>query len=80
MLHFRLESALLSIDHRTLAEQGIERIPQIHIGTKVPEMERRGIRTDIGGQALTIETHNACCLQVGLQGRDGLDPFVTSLK
>lgn len=46
------------IDHRTLAEQGIERIPQIHIGPKVPEMERRGIKTDIGGQALAIETKN----------------------
>lgn len=46
------------IDHRTLAEQGIERIPQIHIGPKVPEMERRGIRTERGGQALAIETQN----------------------
>lgn len=46
------------IDHRTLTEQGIERIPQIHIGPKVPEMERRGIRTEIGGQALAIETKN----------------------
>ena len=46
------------IDHRTLAEQGVERIPQIHIGPKVPEMERRGIRTEIGGQALAIETQN----------------------
>lgn len=48
----------IRIDHRTLAEQGIERVPQIHIGPKVPEMERRGIRTEIGGQALVIETQN----------------------
>ena len=48
----------IRIDHRTLAEQGIERVPQIHIGPKVPEMERRGIRTEIGGQALAIETQN----------------------
>ena len=46
------------IDHRTLAEQGIDRIPQIHIGPKVPEMERRGIKTEIGGQALAIESKN----------------------
>jgi hypothetical protein len=46
------------IDHRTLAEQGIDRIPQIHIGPKVPEMERRGIKTEIGGQALAIENKN----------------------
>ena len=30
------------IDHRTLAEQGIERIPQIHVGTYVNAMEKRG--------------------------------------
>lgn len=46
------------IDHRTLAEQGIERIPQIHIGPHVPEMERRGIRTERGTEALAIETKN----------------------
>ncbi|KXB09921.1 hypothetical protein ADT33_11200 (plasmid) [Xylella fastidiosa] len=46
------------IDHRTLAEQGIERIPQIHIGPKVLEMERRGIQTEIGEQALAIEHKN----------------------
>lgn len=46
------------IDHRTLADQGIERLPQIHIGPNVPEMERRGIRTEIGGEALAIETKN----------------------
>jgi len=42
------------IDHRTLEAQGIERIPQIHIGPKVCEMEKRGIRTDIGQKASDI--------------------------
>jgi hypothetical protein len=46
------------IDHRTLAEQGIDRIPQIHIGPHTPEMERRGIRTERGAEALAIETKN----------------------
>lgn len=46
------------IDHRTLEAQGIERIPQIHIGPHVPEMERRGIRTERGTAALAIETKN----------------------
>ena len=33
------------IDHRSLKDQGIDRIPQIHLGVNVIEMERRGIRT-----------------------------------
>lgn len=36
------------IDYRTLAEQGIERIPQIHVGTHANAMEKRGIQSDRG--------------------------------
>ena len=36
------------IDHRTLAEQGIERIPQIHVGTHANAMEKRGIQSGRG--------------------------------
>lgn len=46
------------IDHRTLEEQGIERIPQIHIGPNVLQMEARGIQTDRGARALEIEQAN----------------------
>lgn len=46
------------IDHRTLEAQGIDRVPQIHIGPRVLEMERRGIRTERGTEALAIETKN----------------------
>lgn len=46
------------IDHRTLEAQGIDRIPQIHIGAKVSEMESRGIRTERGAQALKIVSDN----------------------
>jgi len=46
------------IDHRTLEAQGIERIPQIHIGAKVIEMEKRGIRTERGAMALSIDQAN----------------------
>jgi hypothetical protein len=46
------------IDHRTLEAQGIDRIPQIHIGPKVAEMEARGIRTERAEKALEIETGN----------------------
>ena len=36
------------IDHRSLEEQGIERIPQIHLGADVAAMMKRGIVTDRG--------------------------------
>lgn len=47
------------VDHRTLEAQGIDRVPQIHIGPKTPEMERRGIRTERGTAALEIDAKNA---------------------
>jgi len=34
------------IDHRTLEEQGIERIPGVHLGPHVVAMEEKGIQTD----------------------------------
>lgn len=46
------------IDHRTLEAQGIERIPQIHLGAKVVEMEKRGVKTDRGARALEIQETN----------------------
>lgn len=46
------------VDHRTLEAQGIDRVPQIHIGAKTPEMEARGIRTDRATLALEIEVKN----------------------
>ncbi len=45
-------------DHRTLEEQGIDRIPQVHLGQAVIEMEQRGIRTDLGERALQIARAN----------------------
>ena len=47
------------IDHRSLSAQGIERIPQLHVGVKVVEMEQRGIATERGARALAIEQANA---------------------
>ena len=46
------------IDHRTLAAQGLERVPQIHQGPKVAALEQRGIRTDRGDQARAIDHSN----------------------
>ncbi|MCV5334349.1 MobA/MobL family protein, partial [Escherichia coli] len=46
------------IDHRTLEAQGIERLPGIHLGPNVVEMEGRGIRTERADTALAIDTAN----------------------
>lgn len=36
------------IDHRSLKDQGSERLPSIHLGPHVHAMEKRGIKTDRG--------------------------------
>ena len=38
----------IRIDHRSLAVQGIEREPMVHLGPAVSGMERRGIATEVG--------------------------------
>ena len=39
------------IDHRSLAAQGIERLPGVHLGPDVQAMEARGIETERGAEA-----------------------------
>ena len=46
------------IDHRTLQEQGINRIPQIHLGSAVTAMMKRGVATDKGDRWLEIDKAN----------------------
>lgn len=49
------------IDCRSLEAQGIDRVPQIHLGAKVLEMEQRTpqpVQTEKGDLALAIEQHN----------------------
>ncbi len=46
------------IDHRTLKEQNITRIPQIHLGANVAAMMKRGIATERGDEYLEIQTTN----------------------
>ena len=52
------------IDHRTLEAQGINRIPQIHLGPHVSEMERRGNRTERGDIAININKSNNKIVQL----------------
>ena len=46
------------IDHRTLKEQGINRIPQIHLGSAVTAMMKRGVATYKGSRYREIEEAN----------------------
>ncbi|MDJ0719863.1 MAG: MobQ family relaxase, partial [Prochloraceae cyanobacterium] len=47
------------IDRRTLEAQGIERLPQIHLGPQVVAMEKKGIRTATGDEYKRINSVNA---------------------
>lgn len=42
------------IDHRSLNAQGIDRVPQQHIGVRALAMEERGVRTERGDRHLQI--------------------------
>nr|WP_275531611.1 MobA/MobL family protein [Magnetofaba australis] len=44
--HLRAAGRESEIDHRSLAEQGIQRIPQRHLGPRLHAMEAKGIVTD----------------------------------
>lgn len=47
------------VDHRSLEAQGIDRVPQIHLGPAVCEMQRRGIATErdeLAGDIAAINT------------------------
>ncbi len=46
------------IDHRSLEAQGVERLPGVHLGPNVVEMEARGIRTDRADAAFSTESAN----------------------
>lgn len=46
------------VDHRSLEAQGIDRLPQIHLGLAVTEMRRRGITTERAELAQQIATFN----------------------
>ena len=45
------------IDHRSYQDQGIEKLPQIHLGA-AHQMEKRGIETELGNKNREIEEKN----------------------
>jgi len=38
------------VDHRSFERQGIEKIPTVHLGVAAHQMEKRGIKTELGNQ------------------------------
>jgi ATP-dependent exoDNAse (exonuclease V) alpha subunit len=52
------------IDHRSLAEQGVERLPQVHLGPHTAALERRGIATEKGEHNRTVAEHNAVVIDL----------------
>jgi len=55
------------VDHRSLAAQGIEREPQIHLGPSVVALAARGIDTDRGDVAQEIEAINTALVEIERQ-------------
>ena len=55
------------IDHRSLADQGIERLPTLHLGPQVQEMEARGIETWRGAEQRRREQVNARLVELAMQ-------------
>lgn len=45
-------------DHRTLEAQGVDRLPGVHLGPNVVEMEQKGLSTDRADRALEIAKAN----------------------
>lgn len=52
------------IDHRSLKDQGIDRIPTVHEGPTVRQMESRGIQTDRGNLNRIAKEHHAIVVQL----------------
>ncbi|MFZ5826950.1 MAG: MobQ family relaxase [Bacillota bacterium] len=52
------------IDHRSLAEQGSEKVPQVHLGPHAAALERRGIATEKGEHNRLAAEHNAVVVEL----------------
>lgn len=52
------------IDHRSYAEQGINLVPQIHLGKTVAEMERRGQQTPRGDINRLVQQRNMAAIEI----------------
>jgi hypothetical protein len=74
------------VDHRSLEAQGIDRVPQIHLGPNLVRMEERGLQTERADLMLHIEERNRQLdrarseliqierMKEAERGRDGTNP------
>ena len=56
--HLELAGHDERIDHRSYEELGIDKIPSVHLGPNVVEMEMKGIETDRADRNLAVELDN----------------------
>lgn len=61
------------IDHRSYQDQGIEKIPTIHMGPNAVQMEREGIETDVGNLNRAIKAENNRMQKLREQLREMVD-------
>ena len=47
------------IDHRSYKDRGLDTLPTVKMGWQATELERKGIRTDVGNKNRDIKAHNA---------------------
>ena len=66
-----------SIDARSFEEQGIERLPQIHVGPAASAMERRGIDTDRGSLNRSIIEFNEEMQKLEMEESNDAEQFQT---
>jgi hypothetical protein len=52
------------IDHRSLADRGVERLPQVHLGPHSAALERRGIQTEKGDHNRVVAEHNTVVIEL----------------
>lgn len=48
------------IDHRSHKDRGLDTLPTVKMGWQATELERNGIRTDVGDKNRDIKAYNAC--------------------
>lgn len=52
------------IDHRSLADQGVDRLPQVHLGPHASSLERRGVPTEQGDHNRLVAEHNTIVIDL----------------
>jgi ATP-dependent exoDNAse (exonuclease V) alpha subunit len=53
-----LHGAAARVDHRSYKRQGVGKIPQVRMGVAATQMERRGVRTELGDRNRAIAVTN----------------------